>query len=232
MFFHPMDFLIFIALGLAMWAQSKVTTNFEKWSKVRTNSGVTGLQVARHILDRNGLHDVKIEMSRHGNLSDHYDPRTKTVRLSQPVYSGASISSLAVAAHEVGHAIQHDTNYFMLKVRSAVFPAAQLGSKMAPMLFLMGMLLGIGTSLGHNLVGIGIALFAAAVLFQLVTLPVEYNASSRARNELLSLGLITNKEEKGVGQVLNAAALTYVASTLMAVLQLLKFIMIFRGRRD
>lgn len=230
-FFHPMDFLIIIAFVLAMWAQTKVKSNFEKWSKVQASSGVTGVQVARRILDRNGLHDVKIELSKRGGLSDHYDPRSKTIRLSEQVYRGASIASLAVAAHEVGHAIQHGTNYFMLKVRSGVFPAAQLGSRMAPILLIGGFILGQGTALGMNLIGVGIGLFAAAVLFQLVTLPVEYDASNRAKNELVSLGLISNNEEKGIGNVLNAAALTYVASTLIAILQLLKFIMIFARRR-
>ncbi|MCZ0704145.1 Zn-dependent membrane protease YugP [Natronobacillus azotifigens] len=229
-FYHPvMDLLIFAALGLALWAQSKVQSNFQKWSRVGASSRMTGLQVARRILDNNGLHDVTIEQSRNGTLSDHYDPRSKTVRLSSPVYSGASIASLAVAAHEVGHAIQHHQGYVMLKIRSGVFPAAQLGSRMAPILFIAGFLLSIDSPLGSNLIGIGIGLFAAAVLFQVVTLPVEFDASSRAKKELVSLGLIENREEKGISNVLSAAALTYVASTLMAVLQLLKFIMIFRG---
>ncbi|MBM7541612.1 zinc metallopeptidase [Amphibacillus cookii] len=232
MFFHPMDILIFIALGLAMWAQSKVQNNFHKYARVQASAQITGLQVARRILDQNGLHDVMIERSNRGDLSDHYDPRAKTVRLSGPVYSGSSISSLAIAAHEVGHAIQHGRGYAMLKFRTALFPAAQLGSRMAPLLFLVGFLFfGAGSVLGNQVIGIGIGLFAAAVLFQLVTLPVEYDASRRAKNQLLELGLVTNSEQAGISRVLNAAALTYVASTLMAVLQLLKFIMIFGRRR-
>ncbi|GAE26293.1 probable metal-dependent peptidase [Halalkalibacter wakoensis JCM 9140] len=226
MIFHPMDFLIFIALGLAMWAQTKVKGNFEKWSKVQATTGLTGAQVARQLLDREGLSHVKIEYSKSGALSDHYDPTAKTVRLSEPVYQGNSIASLAVAAHEVGHAIQDDSKYGMLVLRHKLFPLANIGSQMAPMLFIGGFLLNL-----TNLIGIGIALFSAAVLFQVVTLPVEFDASKRAKDKMLELGVITNQEEKGVGNVLNAAALTYVASTLMAILQLVKFIMIFRSRR-
>ncbi|WP_067842148.1 zinc metallopeptidase [Amphibacillus sediminis] len=226
MFFHPMDFLILIAFAIAMWAQSRVQNSFYKYSRVQASAQVTGLQVARRILDQNGLYDVQIERSGRGDLSDHYDPRTKTVRLSGPVYSGSSIASLAVAAHEVGHAIQHDRGYAMLSFRTALFPAAQLGSRMAPILLILGLL-----SAFEPLVGVGIGLFAAAVLFQLVTLPVEYDASRRAKQHLMTLGFVNNDEQRGVGNVLNAAALTYVASTLIAVLQLLKFIMIFGGRR-
>ncbi|RXI96486.1 zinc metallopeptidase [Anaerobacillus alkaliphilus] len=226
MFFHPMDFLIFIALGLALWAQTKVKGNFQKWSRVRASSGLSGAQVARQILDQEGLSHVRVEYSKGGDLSDHYDPTAKVIRLSEPVYRGNSLSSLAVAAHEVGHAIQDEHRYSMLVLRHRLFPLANIGSQLAPMLFLGGFLLGI-----TNLIGVGIALFSAAVLFQVVTLPVEFDASKRAKDKLLELGMIKNSEEKGVSKVLNAAALTYVASTMMAVLQLIKFIMIFRNRR-
>ncbi|WP_026672641.1 zinc metallopeptidase [Alkalihalobacterium bogoriense] len=226
MFFHPMDILIFLALGLAMWAQTKVKGNFQQWSNVRASSNMTGADVARYILDQEGLTNVKVEFSKGGTLSDHYDPSAKTVRLSDGVYQGSSISALAVAAHEVGHAIQDDTKYGMLVLRHRLFPLANFGSQLAPMLFIAGFLLNL-----TNLIGIGILLFSGAVLFQVVTLPVEFDASRRARTKLLQLGLITNQEEKGIGKVLNAAALTYVASTAMAVFQLIKFIMIFRSRR-
>ncbi|WP_245719463.1 zinc metallopeptidase [Pelagirhabdus alkalitolerans] len=222
-----MDFLIFIAFGLAMWAQSKVKSNFHKYARVQANAQVTGLQVARRILDQNGLYDVTIERSKRGDLSDHYDPRSKTVRLSGPIYSGSSISSLAIAAHEVGHAIQHAKGYSMLKFRSALFPAANLGSRMAPLLLILGIMAEF-----NQLIGVGIGLFSAAVLFQVVTLPVEYDASRRAKNQLMEMGFVTANEKKGISNVLNAAALTYVASTLIAALQLLKFVMIFAGRRD
>lgn len=225
MFFHEMDILIIIAFFIAMWAQSSVQNNFRKYAEIQAGAQLTGLQVARRILDKNGLYDVKIERSNRGDLSDHFDPRSNTVRLSAPVYSGSSISSLAIAAHEVGHAIQHEKGYAFLKFRSALVPVANLGSRMAPIFLLLGLLV------IPDLIGVGIGLFAAAVLFQLVTLPVEFNASSRAKNELVSLGLVTRDEERGIGKVLNAAALTYVASTLIAVLQLLKFIAIFGGRR-
>jgi|SRR5690625_106597 len=223
----PMFLVIMIAFGIAMWAQANVQNTFEKYSRVQSGAQITGLQVARRILDKNGLYDVKIERSKRGALSDHYDPRTNTVRLSDPIYSGSSISSLAVAAHEVGHAMQHAQGYAMLNFRTALVPVANFGSRMAPIFLIAGFLLG-GI---RPLIGVGIGLFAAAVLFQLVTLPVEFNASTRAKNELVSMGLIVRNEEQGVGKVLNAAALTYVASTLIAVLQLLRLIMIFGGGR-
>ena len=227
MFFHPMDFLILIAFGIAMWAQARVKSNFRKGSMNIAASGMTGVEVARKILDSEGLSDVRIELSRRGTLSDHYDPAAKVIRLSEPVYRGNSISSLSVAAHEVGHAIQHANRYSMLVLRHKLVPYAHFGSQMAPFLLIAGFLLDLG-----NLLGIGIILFSAAVIFQLVTLPVEFDASSRARNKLLELGMITNQEEKGVGKVLNAAALTYVASTMIAVLELVKYIMIFREREN
>ncbi len=226
-FFHPMDFLILIAFGLAMWAQTRVQGNFKKGSKVTASSGMTGLEVARKILDREGLSDVRIELSRRGALSDHYDPTARVIRLSEPVYRGNSIASLAVAAHEVGHAIQHANQYSMLVLRHKLFPFANIGSQLAPFLLIAGFLLD-----KSNLIGIGIILFSAAVLFQMITLPVEFDASNRARTTLLELGMITNEEEKGVGKVLNAAALTYLASTLIAVLELVKYILIFRQRQN
>ncbi|GAA4065489.1 zinc metallopeptidase [Amphibacillus indicireducens] len=222
-----MYLLIMVAFGIAMWAQANVQNNFERFSRVQSGAQITGLQVARRILDNNGLYDVKIERSGRGTLSDHYDPRTKTVRLSDPIYSGSSIASLAVAAHEVGHAIQHDQGYLMLRFRTALVPVANLGSRMAPIFLIAGFIF----SGFESLIGIGIGLFAAAVLFQLVTLPVEFNASTRAKNELVSMGMIMRNEEAGISKVLNAAALTYVASTLIAVLQLFRLIMIFGGRR-
>ena len=223
----PMFLLIMVAFGIAMWAQANVQNNFERFSRVQSGAQITGLQVARRILDNNGLHDVKIERARQGALSDHYDPRSKTVRLSDPIYSGSSIASLAVAAHEVGHAIQHDRGYVMLRFRTALLPVANLGSRMAPIFLISGFIF----SGLYSLVGIGIGLFAAAVLFQLVTLPVEFNASTRAKNQLVSMGMVMRDEEAGISKVLNAAALTYVASTLIAVLQLLRLIMMFGGRR-
>ena len=226
MFFHPMDFLIFIALGISMWAQTKVKGNFHKWSEVATRTGLTGAETARRILDSNGLHHIPIEVVQ-GTLSDHYDPINKVVRLSQTVHDGHSIASVSVAAHEVGHAIQHQQSYSALMIRHRLFPLANLSSGIAPFLFIIGILLH-----QSSLIGIGILFFSAAVAFQLITLPVEFDASNRARQLMLSEGILYNEEEKGVKEVLNAAALTYVAAALMALFELLKFVMIFLQRRE
>ncbi|MDE3837997.1 peptidase [Bacillus methanolicus] len=221
MFFHPMDFLILIAFGLSIWAQFKVKGNFNKWSEVPTRSGLTGAEVARRILDRNGLHHVPVEVVP-GTLTDHYDPLSRVVRLSEPVYYGSSIASISVAAHEVGHAIQHQQSYGALVLRHRMFPLVNFTSGIAPFLLLGGFLF---QSL--SLIGIGIIFFSAAVAFQLITLPVEFNASSRAKNLMLAEGIMYNEEEKGVNKVLNAAALTYVAAALISVLELIKYVMIF-----
>jgi uncharacterized protein len=227
MFFHPMDFLILIAFGISIWAQFKVKGNFNKWSEVRASSGKTGAEVAREILDRNGLHGVPVEVVP-GKLSDHYDPISKVVRLSEPVYYGDSIASVSVAAHEVGHAIQHQESYGALVLRHKMFPLVNLTSGIAPFMLLGGFFLQ-----QFSLIGLGIILFSFAVLFQLVTLPVEFNASSRAKTLMISEGMIRNDEERGVNKVLGAAALTYVAAALISVLELLKFIMIFfKGQQD
>lgn len=228
MFFHPMDFLILIAFGLSIWAQFKVKGNFNKWSEVSASSGMTGAQAARILLDRQGLYDVPVEPVP-GRLSDHYDPLARTVRLSEPVYYGSSIASLSVACHEVGHAIQHKVSYPMLVLRHRMFPVVNFSSGIAPFLLLAGFLLQ-----ATNLIGLGIILFSAAVAFQLVTLPVEFNASSRAKTLMVAEGFIRNEEERGVNKVLGAAALTYVAAALISLLELLKYIMIFvgQGQRD
>lgn len=222
----PMFILVIAAFGLSLWAQYKVKSNFKKWSKVGAASGKTGSDVARQILDRNGLYDVPVEAVR-GTLTDHYDPIAKVVRLSEPVYHGHSIASVSVAAHEVGHAIQHQEAYGALVLRHKMFPVVNLTSGVAP-LFLMG-----GLFLQQfNLIGLGIILFSFAVAFQLITLPVEFNASSRAKTLMLSEGLVRNDEERGVSKVLGAAALTYVAAALMALFELINFIMIFLQGSD
>jgi Zn-dependent membrane protease YugP len=177
--------------------------------------------VARKILDDNGLHDVSIEVVP-GKLSDHYNPMSRVIRLSEEVYYGCSIASVSVASHEVGHAIQHQQSYKALVIRHKIFPLANLASGIAPFMFLGGMLLQ-----QLLLIGVGILFFSAAVAFQLITLPVEFDASKRARNLMLSQGILYSDEERGVKKVLNAAALTYVAATLMAVFELAKFVMIF-----
>lgn len=218
--------LTIAAFGLAMWAQFKVKGNFNKWMKVPTSSGITGAEVARRILDSNGLYDVPVEPVP-GKLTDHYDPISRTVRLSEPVYYGHSIASVSVAAHEVGHAVQHKEHYGALVLRHRMFPLANFGSSAAPMLLIAGLIFSWA-----QLTMLGIIFFSAAVAFQLVTLPVEFNASSRAKVFMLQEGMIRNNEERGVNKVLGAAALTYVASALIALLELLRFVAIFMQQRE
>lgn len=226
MIFHPMDFLIFIALGISIWAQFRVKGTFNRYAEIQAISGITGYEAARRMLDANGLHDVPIEPVQ-GALTDHYDPIHRVVRLSEPVYYESSISAISVACHEVGHAIQHQQSYPMLVLRHRMFPLVNLTSGAAPFLIIAGLLFQ-----WSNLLLVGIVFFSAAVLFQLVTLPVEFNASNRARELMVSEGFITNEEERGVAKVLNAAALTYVAAALISLLELLKFIMIFANNRE
>jgi Zn-dependent membrane protease YugP len=226
-FFHPMDYLIIVAFGLSLWASFRVRGTFNKWSEVPVQSGMTGYQAARRMLDANGLYDIALEAVP-GTLSDHYDPIARVVRLSEPVYYESSISAVSVACHEIGHAIQHSEHYPMLVLRHKMFPVVNFASGVAPFLILAGFLF----QQIPYLLGLGIIFFSAAVAFQLVTLPVEFNASSRARDLMVAEGFITNDEEKGVAKVLNAAALTYVAAALISVLELLKYIMIFNSRNN
>ncbi|UUZ93893.1 zinc metallopeptidase [Paenibacillus sp. P25] len=226
-FYWPMDILIFIAFGLSLWAQFRVKGTFNKWSEVPTQSGMTGYEAARRMLDANGLYDVPVEPVP-GALTDHYDPTRRVVRLSEPVYYESSISAVSVACHEVGHAIQHKVHYPMLALRHSMFPVVNFASGVAPLLILAGLFF----QQFNFLLGLGIIFFSAAVAFQVVTLPVEFNASNRARDLMVAEGFITNDEERGVAKVLNAAALTYVAAALISVLELLKYIMIFNNRSD
>lgn len=231
--FFPMYFgnpiielLIYAAFGLSLWAQFKVKGNYNTWSRVSASSGLTGAQAARRLLDANGLSHIPIEPVR-GMLSDHYDPIKQVVRLSQDVYYGNSIASISIASHEVGHAIQHKEAYSMLVLRHKLFPILNITSRLAPILLIAGIIFHF-----TNLVGIGVIFFSTVVAFQMITLPVEFNASSRAKYLMVAEGFIRNDEERGVNKVLNAAALTYVAAALMAALQLLQFILIFTGRDD
>lgn len=217
---------IILAFGLSLWAQFRVSGTFKKWAKVPNMYGLTGQQAARRMLDSNGLYDVPIEPVQ-GTLTDHYDPIKRVVRLSEPVYYESSISAVSVACHEVGHAIQHKESYPMLVLRHRMFPIVNFASGVAPFLLLAGFLFG-----AFNLIGLGIIFFSAAVLFQLVTLPVEFNASSRARKVMLQQGFISQNEERGVAKVLNSAALTYVAAALISLLELLRYILIFTNNRD
>lgn len=217
--------LLIPAILLTIYAQYKVTSTTSRYFNVRADRGYTGEDTARKILDSNGLYDVRIEMVR-GRLSDHYDPRSKVLRLSQDVYSGRSITSVAVAAHECGHAIQHAHGYAPLNLRSSLVPVVNFASNMSWIFIMLGFL-----TRGPFL-QIGILLFSASVLFQIVTLPVEFNASSRALNQLTSLGIVDNREVRQSRKVLQAAALTYVAAAVTAILQLLRLVMLANNRDD
>lgn len=212
------------AILFAMYAQFKVSSAFNKYLRVASTSGYTGSQVARMILDRNGLYDVRIEPIA-GNLTDHYDPRTKVVRLSRNVYSGNSIAAVSVAAHEVGHAIQHGEGYFPLLIRNNIAPIASIGSRFVWILIFLGLII------SPFLLELGIILYLAVVLFQIVTLPVEFNASRRALYQLEN-GIILRDEIEPSKKVLSAAALTYVAATLVAIGQLLRLLALSGRRRD
>jgi Zn-dependent membrane protease YugP len=227
MFGGPLSLLILLVFGLSLLFSYRVKNTFRQWAATPIRSRMTGYEAARKMLDANGLHDVKIEAIA-GELTDHYDPRDQVIRLSEPVYGQSTISAVSVACHEVGHAIQHKVSYPMLVARHSLFPVASFGSNFGPWIVIAGFLLSFNTFL----IGIGIILFTGAVIFQLVTLPVEFNASSRARQLMLASGYITQDEDEGARKVLNAAALTYVAAALLAVLQLLNYILMFLGRRE
>jgi uncharacterized protein len=222
---NNMDFLIYFAIIILVpiWAQFKVKGTYNKYSRVPASSHMRGAEVARRILDSNGLHNVNVEETR-GHLTDHYDPRTKTVRLSSQNFHGHSVAAAAIAAHEVGHAMQDQQDYAFLRVRHSLVPIASIGSNFSWVLIMVGIFAELS-----GLLLLGIIFMAAAVLFQVVTLPVEFNASNRAMDQVVSLGVIRNDEERETKKVLNAAALTYVAAAAVAVLELLRLIMIFTG---
>jgi len=220
MFIDPLYIIMIIpALLLSVYAQFKVKSVYGKFSKVPSARGLSGAQAARMILEAQGIRDVKIEMGK-GFLSDHYDPRGKVLRLSGDVYGGYSLASVGVAAHEAGHAIQHAQGYIPLKLRSAIVPVATVGSKLAWPLLIIGFIF-----MSKSLISAGIIFFSAAVLFQLVTLPVEFDASIRALRALPATGVLVDSEVQGARKVLSAAAMTYVAAAAAAVLQLLYFLL-------
>ncbi|MDD2201005.1 MAG: zinc metallopeptidase [Firmicutes bacterium] len=229
-YYDPTYILVIPALILAIYAQAKVQGTFNRYLRVRSITGQTGGQVAQSILSSNGAHDVAVEGT-DMPLGDHFDPRTKTVRLSPQVYRGSSIASLAVAAHESGHAMQDKQGYAPLAFRQAILPVANFGSRLALPLFILGMLMGYGST-GQFLMSLGIWLFAGAVAFQLITLPVEFNASRRALTLLADGGHVTQDEVPAVREVLQAAALTYVAASAVAVTQLLRLLILRGSRRD
>ena len=225
-YFDSTMIVLIPAIILAMYAQSKVKSTYEKYVRIASKKGYTGAEAARAILDRNGLTDVRIEHIR-GTLSDHYDPRTRVLRLSDMVYRGNSISSSAIAAHEVGHAIQHARDYAPLRFRNAIVPVVNFASNLSWLFILAGLFLSF-----TGLIDIGIILFTGSVVFQIVTWPVEFNASSRALDELESVGVLTREEIPHSKKVLDAAALTYVAATATAVAQLVRLLLLRERSRD
>lgn len=227
MFFWDISMIILIpGLLLAMYAQAKVSSTYNRYKKVTSHSGYTGAQFARKMLNDNGLYDVTITQIS-GRMSDHYDPRANQVRLSAEVYNGTSIASLGIAAHEVGHAVQHATNYFPLTVRNLVVPVTNFSSSIYMLFIFIGIIMN-----SFSMIQFGIMLFAVIVIFQVITLPVEFNASRRAIATLGGDGVLDAKELSGAKRVLGAAAMTYVAAMVTAVLQLLQLLMVFGGHND
>ena len=234
-FWGDWTFLILIpAMIFAFVAQAKVNSTFNKYAKVYNRRGLTGAEAARRVLDANGLYHVTIERV-HGRLTDHYDPKAGVIRLSDAVYGSTGISAVGVAAHEAGHAVQHAVGYVPIKVRAAIIPVTNFGSKLAMPLFIIGLLLGsfgyIDGMAADVLMLSGIAMFSLVALFQLVTLPTEFNASARAMRVLESQGILYDEELHAAGRVLRAAALTYVAALATSLASLLRLLLIFSGAR-
>lgn len=226
MMFDPTMILVLIGAALSMWASGRVQSTFQKYSRVRSMSGMTGAEAAKRLLHSQGIYDVTVQAVK-GSLTDHYDPRTRTVNLSEAVYSQTSVAAIGVAAHECGHAIQDNVGYVPLKLRGAFVPVASFGSKLSWPLILIGLVLG-----ATSFLQIGIWMFVLAVLFQIITLPVEFNASGRAVRLLGDAGILRGEEVDQTRKVLGAAALTYVAAAASSILQLLRLVILFGGRRD
>ena len=228
-YYSSMIFLI-PAILFTLYAQSKVNSAYARFARVANRRGMTGAQAARMILDANGMSDVPIQVVA-GKLSDHYDPRHRVMRLSNQVYHEPSIASVAIAAHEAGHAIQHSVGYSPLKIRNTIVPVVNICSNMAWPILMVGLLMGHSV-MGDMVFNLGVLLFSSALVFQLITLPVEFNASNRALEQMEAMGIVTNDQEtRGAKKVLSAAALTYVAALAMAVANLIR-ILSMRGRRD
>ena len=228
MYFDPTYMLVLIGVVICLAASAKMRSTFSRYSRIRNHSGMTGREAAEQVLHRAGIYDVRVEHVS-GNLTDHYDPRSKVLRLSDATYGSASVAAVGVAAHECGHAIQHATGYAPLAFRSALVPVANFGSTIAWPLILIGLLFNTQSSV--LFLNLGILAFSLAVLFQIVTLPVEFNASSRAIRMLSGNGMLYEDEVQATRKVLTAAALTYVAGAASAILQLLRIILISNSRR-
>lgn len=232
MYYFDMYYLVLVLpmVILSMWASARVDSSFKKYSKVSTMRNFTGAEAARQILDNHGLYDVKIEAVS-GNLTDHYDPKANVIRLSDSVRNSNSVAAVGVAAHEAGHAVQHATGYAPIKFRNSLVPVANLGSKLSIPLIILGLvLMGAESVFGVTMVYAGILMFSLAVLFQIVTLPVEFDASNRAIKVLGEGGYLYDEEIKHVKKVLSAAAMTYVAAAATSIAQLLRLILIARDR--
>ena len=229
MYFDPTYMLVILGVIICMMASAKMNSTFNKYSRVRSHSGMTGREAAEEILRRAGIYDVRVEHIS-GNLTDHYDPRSKVLRLSDATYNSTSVAAMGVAAHECGHAVQHETGYVPLKIRGALVPIANFGSTIAWPLMIIGLFFNSRSS--ALFLNLGILAFSLAVLFQIVTLPVEFNASNRAIRVLGSSGMLYEDEVKATRKVLTAAALTYVAGAASAILQLLRIILLTGNRRD
>lgn len=233
MFFDPTMIWIIPALLLTLWAQARVHSAYARFSQVGTRHGLTGAQLARRIMQDSGIHEVEVNCIE-GEMTDHYDPTKRVVNLSQGVYDGRSVAALGIAAHEVGHATQHATHYAPLKLRHFIYPVSALGSNLGWVLFFVGLILAFAlqSPWGVLLAKLGVYFFGAAVVFTLVTLPVEFDASKRALRALTQGGYLDDEETAGARAVLNAAALTYVAAAAMALSQLLRMLIILGGMRD
>lgn len=222
--------LVLPCLILSLWASSSVNSTFKRYSGQLSSRRITGAQAAQRVLAANGVSGVRIERIT-GNLTDHFDPRTNVIRLSDSVYDSTSTAAIGVACHEAGHAVQYAQEYFPIRIRAAIIPVTNLGSKLAMPLILIGLLLSALGSVFESLIYIGIACFSLSLLFQLITLPVEFNASNRALRAIEDGNILTSDELKGARKTLRAAALTYVAATAVALAQLLRLIILFGGRR-
>ena len=215
---------------LSLWASSSVNTTFKKYSDVMSYRRITGADAAQRVLSANGVHGVRIERVS-GNLTDHYDPKTNVIRLSDSVYNSTSVAAIGVACHEAGHAVQYAQNYGPIKLRAAIIPITNIGSKLAMPLILLGIVMSFLGNFSYAIVDLGIACFALSLVFQLVTLPVEFNASRRAMQAIESGNILSEEEQRGARKTLKAAAMTYVAATAVALAQLLRLILLFGGRR-
>jgi hypothetical protein len=229
MFFHPSYLILIPGMILMFWAQQRVKATYEKYADMRSSIGMTGAQVAKTILQRMGIYDVTVEQVA-GELTDHYDPSAKAVRLSESVYGSSSLAAAAIAAHECGHVLQDVRGYQFMNIRSSLVPVANIGANFGPLMVMAGLFLTSLGSLSVVFINIGIALFASAILFHIVTLPVEFDASSRALKLIDELGILQGDENIGARKVLNAAAWTYVATAIYAALQLVQLLLI-RGDR-